>query len=770
MRDNSFPSHVGATAAHGATGIDLLKCSLSLSIAGRSHSVAGGQIKSLELDLQSHGFSAEVVFLLVDDSALGGPNVDSLRAAFVGDDLISVVLRVETPLVEETPRKGATPLELHGLVSERALSEHTIEHSPSAARCRRYQIRFVDPAQLLWQQHFPCELYTGKTWQDVIEANKGSQIQLLYDWNVLTAKRAHVFLGHEPEAHTASFYDFVLWLVDTHGGFFDYDYAQRKYRISGTRPPNGAQTELHPDDLLELQLQLPVLPRQSVRVLNTYAMQPATTLIPSAVSGRAVTGVHADYLIRTPVLAEQDNRVQLERTRLNVAQGPSLQASFRRFPQSPLCPGSSAWLTDTARFVAAETVLPSPFAGGLAHVRWFKLSAQAVSQRPDDGFGFDRAAFALTAATLLIHDSNQTPPALKYVPPTYPRLLEGKVVCEIGPKSDETYQIYEDASTSVESYKVAIPLFANQQIVVDFQPTLASGHFYFPAYKDARVLIAVDLQRAWLIRYLDWRPEARLPKESQGNHLLVGKTPSNGTSLRHVYEEDKPVLRLTRTNAIDTQMIEIGEGHLMIEVQEQRQPHSTLVSTIRLDKSAGGSVTIRNDEANITQSIRLNGSSLVLDVEGSQAKSTITQTQTGVTIQCNTFLLDADTITCKSRSTSVHQSQSTMSLTSDSDMRLTSHKNLAAQASSSLTADAPSIKLSADRDLTATGGGATFKAATSTASVQATNVNISGASQVKATGTMISLSAAATLKCETSGMNSIKGGIISVGGGLIKIG
>jgi hypothetical protein len=150
----------------------------------------------------------------------------------------------------------------------------------------------------------------------------------------------------------------------------------------------------------------------------------------------------------------------------------------------------------------------------------------------------------------------------------------------------------------VESYKVAIPLFANQQVVVDFQPTLASGHFYFPAYKDARVLIAIDLERAWLSRYLDWRPEARLPKETQGNHLLVGKTPRNGTSLRHVYEEDKPVLRLTRVPmTIDTQVIEIGEGHSDdSRCRRQKQPHSTLISTIRLDKNAGGSVVIRNDE------------------------------------------------------------------------------------------------------------------------------------------------------------------------------
>ena len=94
MRRTPFAGHAGSTASNGWTGRDLLKCSLSLHIAGRSYSVPGGQIKALDLDLQSHGFSVEVVFLLVDDTALGGPNVDQLRPAFVGDDLISVVVRV----------------------------------------------------------------------------------------------------------------------------------------------------------------------------------------------------------------------------------------------------------------------------------------------------------------------------------------------------------------------------------------------------------------------------------------------------------------------------------------------------------------------------------------------------------------------------------------------------------------------------------------------------------------------------------------------------
>jgi hypothetical protein len=110
-----------------------------------------------------------------------------------------VVLRVETPLVEEIPQKARLRWSCMAWSVSVRLSEHTIEQSPSRPAAVAIRIRFVDPAQLLWQQHFPCELYTGKTWQDVIEAHKGTQIQLMYDWTILTTKRAHVFLGHEPE-------------------------------------------------------------------------------------------------------------------------------------------------------------------------------------------------------------------------------------------------------------------------------------------------------------------------------------------------------------------------------------------------------------------------------------------------------------------------------------------------------------------------------------------------------------------------------------------
>jgi hypothetical protein len=119
-------------------------------------------------------------------------------------------------------------------------------------------------------------------------------------------------------------------------------------------------------------------------------------------------------------------------------------------------------------------------------------------------------------------------------------------------------------------YKVKIPLFADQVIPAPFNPNLLPGHFYFPAYKGERVLVALDLKRAWIKRFLDWRTGARLPQDGQGVHLLVGKTPESGTSIKHFYTDDKPVFLMQRTNDKDTQKLQLDEGTLLIVVKEEQ--------------------------------------------------------------------------------------------------------------------------------------------------------------------------------------------------------
>jgi hypothetical protein len=156
-----------------------------------------------------------------------------------------------------------------------------------------------------------------------------------------------------------------------------------------------------------------------------------------------------------------------------------------------------------------------------------------------------------------------------FKPPLYPIYVEGKVVSEQGAKEAETYQIYQDNETSLDQYKVAIPLWNDQQVVLPFEPNFFTGHFYFPDYKDARVLVALDFHSALIERFLDWRAGARLPMDSQGNHILLGKTEKSQTSIKHVYVDDKPVLDVKRTSDKDTERIKMVEGSLILETKEE---------------------------------------------------------------------------------------------------------------------------------------------------------------------------------------------------------
>ena len=139
---------------------------------------------------------------------------------------------------------------------------------------------------------------------------------------------------------------------------FVYDYAQRKYRISGARPP----VEPRQSCILmtyQIPAQLPV-PRQTVRVLNTDAMRPAATVIPP--SGRKSGGLWSACRLfgsDSPVLAgtRQAGTALSDSAKLRVGSSPAV-SPLRRFPTSPPGPGASVRSTDTTRFVAAGSVLP----------------------------------------------------------------------------------------------------------------------------------------------------------------------------------------------------------------------------------------------------------------------------------------------------------------------------------------------------------------------------------------------------------------------------
>lgn len=550
------------------TGADKLLLTLKLNIDGTEVPVFGSQIRQLRLTLRSYGFEGELELVHVDDKEKGGGTKDALLAHVTAAPMIALELTVRSVHPDVEVEEGRAPLTLKGLVCERSFREQPYRAvEGGTVLARRYRLRFMDPAQHLWRQHYPCELFTEKSLKQVVDTYKGDKIKISYDTDVFDSTRPLVFLGCQPDPESASFYDWLLWLVDAQALSFHLDYATGEYKIATQKNAEGTPAKLHPEDLQELWVELPEAPRYKVNVLNAYSEDAATKAITNA---QAVDPIRHDLLVRTAVSKQVDSREALERSRLHLRK-PELRVEMKRFPSDSLAPGDLIKLEDpNSRLPRFNQALPALHKDKTLRLYAVDLSARSTLDGADAGQQLDKAGFS-TSMTLRFEQKEETFVRLPaFQKPQYPRFVEAKIVSETGEDDEETYQIYTDSETSIDHYQVSVPLFTDQKIKVPFNPSLFSGHYYFPAYKGERVLVALDLFRGWIKRYLDWRPDARLPADTQGNHLLLGKKPTSSTSLRHVYEDKKPVFKIKRTNEKDNAMIEIKEGTLTIEVKEDK--------------------------------------------------------------------------------------------------------------------------------------------------------------------------------------------------------
>jgi hypothetical protein len=543
---------------------DRLAISLSLTIGGKAHKINVGSIKRFALELWSWGLEGEVDFLVTDNSARGGQDKDTVLADFLKPDLVEVSLEVKAVLAEKSGAPAHTALKVQGLVTDKTLVEEGVPTTSGtdAILHRRYGIRFQDAARVLWRQHYPCALYTSKKVQDVLDAHKGEKIRLAYDWEAgLGATHPILFVGLDPRGG-ASFYDWVLWYVHGHAGVFTYDYATQGYKFAGSKASSGTPQQLIPEDLESLEVLLPEIIRHDVTVLNAVAESPQTQAVTQK---QAVTGIRQDVLLCTPIADEVQAQVDLETARLKV-RGPEVDLVWRSFPEKAFAPGALVKLPANEAWGAAGVAKDQ-----VLRVRSLHLSGEVSGEQgQEEVYGDSYVLFSVQMSTRLEPKDEPYVDLPAWQPPAYPRYVEGLIVSEQGAEKDETWQAYTDSATSLDGYKVKIPLFDNQIIPAPFNPNLLPGHFYFPAYKGERVLVGLGFQRAWIKRFLDWRAGARMPQDGQGVQLLVGKTPENGTALKHFYTDDKPVFLMQRTSAKDTQKIQLDEGTLLIQVKEEQ--------------------------------------------------------------------------------------------------------------------------------------------------------------------------------------------------------
>lgn len=525
---------------------DDLAVTLTVWCAGAATAVPGADVKRLELALAPHGFRGEIAFWVRADTA-----GDALHQVLTGDAPIEAAIGVARAryLISPPP----PPLIVRGAVIARRFVELTTDDiAGQPVRFRRYTLALNDPAQAAWSIHHPTAVFTGKSLADVISAQLVGEMTLDVAWPELTDKRPLVCLGLGEDA--ASFHDFVVWLAASRAGHFLLDYERGGYRLSDRKPRLAEAGALDRETVAEIEVILAEPVRHQQRFLNSWAGMDAVTAVDLPCARPPLA---CDVLVHTPIPREVTARALRDARRL--AQGRhELAIRFCRFPELLLTPGVAIQLDPDA--FSAELAA----AGETLRVVELALSARALDDSPEHDLALSSTTYAVGLSARLEHADDPRSRVPAFVTPRYPIRVEGRVVSAIGDTGDRAYTVYEDDATSQDRYRVQLATW-NVTIEAPFTPLFQPGHLYFPAYRDARVLVDVELERARLAGFLDWGPSVRLPLASQGNHILFGKNATSETSLRHWYVDSLPELELRRAHAGNIGAVAVKQGAIVIE-------------------------------------------------------------------------------------------------------------------------------------------------------------------------------------------------------------
>lgn len=526
-----------------------LKLKLELTIGGKSSLIEAGDIKAFSFDLGLEGFRASAEFWVIRASLL---ETDDLIGNFATRSEIEVEATLDRMFDE--PGETTTPLVLKGRVVQRAVVERSFPDIDGNPVMRRlYSIAFVDSAAALWSQHFPAFLGIDTTLKEVVEAQTVDGVTVTSSWADYEAKLPQCAFCLGP----MSFLDWLRWWLDTHNAFLLYDSASAAYEFVDQKPRDGEPTEIPEEDCREIRWVLPEPPRAVVRVVNgSTEVAQATN---QGTNADALTGLNHDVLIRSPLGNAGADRLTLDQARFK-GRDVQVHGKFAGFPTVSLFPGMLVKFDDA---LSTEALAKDP----TWRVLRLQLSAVATSQDPSDDTGDDSNVYEAQYRFELETADEPVWKRASYSAPVFPFQVEGTIVSEQGEAEEGTYQSYQDETTMLPVYKVKIPLF-DVTLAVPYDRQAMPGHFYFPAYKDERVLIDVGSTSSVIAQFLDWRPGAKLPQDTQGNHLLLGKRDTDETSMNHVYEDGNPALRIDRTHGQDRQTVTIEEGLIRFETRE----------------------------------------------------------------------------------------------------------------------------------------------------------------------------------------------------------
>ncbi len=528
-----------------------LDIKLELTVGSNPVNIPAGSIKGCRLEMGPLGYEGSVDFWQAFDDSQDNA-IDNI------EDTEQMFLRLSIRSVLDDPKIIPESLVVNGLVTYKTIREVVQEELNEAPVYQRhYKLHFKDAAQVLWRQHYPAVLLTDTTLSDLIKSVTVKGVSLKLDWDFLEESRTVSFLPCGGDVYKTSFYDWLLWLAETYGAHIYYDYSTNSYTLADTKAPKASPVTLIAKQVGDVTVHLPEECRHNVRLLNAYSEAPASDEIEQE---RSIAGCRRDVVFRQPLASEYASRKTLEGNRL-ISRGKELEISLKYFPAASFSPN------DFIEF-SNEFSNSLSWSSGSYRVTHMYVDVTAVEQSAEKGKHDETSAFDVAVSVKAEPEDNEFRHIPKYVQPNYPVYVEGKILSDKGDIPDKTYEIGEDAQSGLEAYLVKIPLW-NQDLWVEFMPNTLPSHFFFPAYKAARVLISLWFDHGRIESFLDFGSEVALPQDTQGNHILFGPNSEHKTSMSHIMKDQKPVFALKRTCKVDTELMKIEEGTILLLTQEE---------------------------------------------------------------------------------------------------------------------------------------------------------------------------------------------------------
>jgi len=537
---------------------DSLEIKFKLNIDNKTFDIPCGNIKYLEARLYQYGFDCIVNFWISSED-----KKDILYPHFITNKLIEVNLDIYPHFTDKDKEKKLKAITLTGIVTNKAiLDELVIENvhlKKNPVLYRYYQITFKDSAQVLLKQHYPTDLIVNKRIKKLFTRNTPSNISIKYDWQFLNKDYAISTLPLGAPKNRASFYDFIMWFVKKYNGNFSYNYRKKCYYVTDKKEDSEKFSIVNKEQVSDYYIRFLEQPRYNTKILNVCSKntQKKTVKYPTSIKD-----IEKTIVTNTPIASIYEESISLEKEKIKKLATHELVIHFDHFLNIKLCPN------DLIKFSGPYWSKEQFIRDKIYRISYVSFEINALNQEADSDINMPYNKYNIQLETKLEPRDDQSIKLPDFTEPYFPLLVEGYIVSEMGKEDEYTYQVYQHPQTSIDHYKVAIPIFDNQQVVVPFEPFFSPGHFYFPFYKGQRVLVALNFHDAHIKRFLEWKEGARLPNDTQGDQLLLGKDSSNHTSISHIYVDDKPILKIKRINKADTQLLKIEEGTIIIETKE----------------------------------------------------------------------------------------------------------------------------------------------------------------------------------------------------------